>query len=53
MKSSEMMKLDEEERELLQAFERGELVSVTTEAELQRFRAAARATGVKSKRVGQ
>lgn len=45
------MRLDDEELELLQAFERGEMVSVATKAELQRFRAAARATGTKDRRV--
>jgi len=46
-----MTKLDAYETEVLAAFGRGELKSVATKAELAKFRAAARATAVKDKRV--
>lgn len=46
-----MTKLDAYEAEVLAAFDRGELKSVATKAELAKFRAAARATAVKDKRV--
>lgn len=39
------------ERKLLGAFEKGKLKSVATKAELARFKAAARATAIKDKRV--
>jgi predicted DNA binding CopG/RHH family protein len=46
-----MTKLDAYEAEVLAAFDKGELKSVATKAELAKFRAAARATAVKDKRV--
>lgn len=46
-----MSKLDAEETELLGAFEKGKLKSVATKAELARFKAAARATAIKDRRV--
>jgi len=46
-----MPKVDTYEREILTAFEQGKLKSVATKAELERFRAAARATAVKDRRV--
>jgi predicted DNA binding CopG/RHH family protein len=46
-----MTKIDAYEREILGAFEKGKLTSVATKAELARIRAAARATGVKDRRV--
>lgn len=42
---------DASEQELLQAFERGEFVSVATKADLAAYRAAARATALKDRRV--
>jgi predicted DNA binding CopG/RHH family protein len=46
-----MSKLDRYELEMLEAYESGKLKSIATKAELQRMRAAARATAVKDKRV--
>ena len=46
-----MSKLDPYELEVLEAFESGKLKSIATKAELQRLRAAARATAIKDKRV--
>lgn len=46
-----MAKLDSQEQELLEAFEKGRLKSVATKSELARFKAAARATALKDKRV--
>jgi predicted DNA binding CopG/RHH family protein len=46
-----MPKLDAYESELLAAFEKGQLKSVATKAELAKVRAAARATSLKDKRV--
>ncbi len=46
-----MPKTDPYETELVSAFEKGTLKSVATKAELSRFRAAARATAVKNRRV--
>ncbi|MEO8296954.1 MAG: hypothetical protein ABI574_04025 [Burkholderiales bacterium] len=46
-----MTKLDAQEQELLAAFENGQLKSVATKDDLARFKAAARATAVKDKRV--
>lgn len=48
-----MSKLDPQEQELLDAFEKGQLKSVATKAELARLKAAATATGNKDKRTGQ
>lgn len=42
---------DHDESELLQAFEQGQLKSVATKSELAKFRAAARATALKDRRV--
>lgn len=46
-----MSKLDAEELELLEAFDKGKLKSVATKRELAGFKAAARATAIKDKRV--
>ncbi|HSV61256.1 MAG TPA: hypothetical protein VLJ19_20395 [Variovorax sp.] len=46
-----MSKLETEELELLEAFEKGKLKSVATKTELARFKAAARATAIKDRRV--
>ena len=46
-----MPKTDAYEADLLAAFDKGALKSVATKAELARFKAAARATAVKDKRV--
>lgn len=46
-----MPKIDEYELEVLNAFEKGQLKSVVTKAELAKFKAAARATAIKDRRV--
>ena len=46
-----MSKLDPYELEVLEAYESGKLKSIASKAELQRLRAAARATAIKDKRV--
>lgn len=46
-----MPKIDEEELEVLSAFEKGQFKSVATKAELAKFKAAARATAIKDRRV--
>ena len=46
-----MPKIDACEHGVLTAFEKGRLKSVATKAELARFKAAARATGIKDRRV--
>ena len=46
-----MQNVDAYEREILAGFEKGKLKSVATKAELDKFRAAARATAVKDRRV--
>jgi predicted DNA binding CopG/RHH family protein len=46
-----MSKIDAYEQEVLTAFEKGILKSVATKAELAKFKAAARATAVKDRRV--
>ena len=46
-----MPKNDVYEKEVLGAYEKGQLKSVATKAELAKFKAAARATAVKDKRV--
>lgn len=46
-----MPKIDEYELEVLSAFEKGRLKSVATKAELAKFKAAARATAIKDRRV--
>jgi predicted DNA binding CopG/RHH family protein len=43
--------IDHKEKELLQAFERGELESIASQSELAKFKAAARATALKDRRV--
>jgi predicted DNA binding CopG/RHH family protein len=46
-----MRKIDPYERRILAAFDRGELESVATRAELARFKSAARATAIKDRRI--
>jgi predicted DNA binding CopG/RHH family protein len=46
-----MSKIDAYEREVLTSFEKGTLKSVATKAELEKLKAAARATAVKDRRV--
>ncbi len=46
-----MPRIDDYELEVLRDFEKGQLKSVATKAELARFKAAARATGIKDRRV--
>ena len=46
-----MSKIDAYELEVLEAYEKGKLKSVATKAELARFKAAARATAIKDRRV--
>ena len=46
-----MPKIDAYENEVLAAFEKGQLKSVATKAELAKFKAAARATAIKDRRV--
>lgn len=46
-----MPKIDEYEQEVLAAFDKGQLKSVATKAELAKFKAVARATGIKDRRV--
>jgi predicted DNA binding CopG/RHH family protein len=46
-----MSKIDREELEILEAFEKGRLRSVATKAELARIKAAAKATAIKDRRV--
>jgi predicted DNA binding CopG/RHH family protein len=43
--------IDKEERATLDAYERGKLRSVATKKELAKFKAAARATAIKDRRV--
>lgn len=47
----QMPKLDDDEIEILSAFEQGQLKSVATKAELAKFKAAARSTALKDRRV--
>ena len=44
-------RIDHEESELLQAFEQVQLKSIASKSELAKFKAAARATGLKDRRV--
>ena len=44
-------KIDSHEREVLDAFESGKLKSIASKRELARFRAAARATATKDRRI--
>jgi len=46
-----MPKIDAYELEVLTAFEKGQLKSIATKAELAKFKAAARATAIKDRRV--
>jgi predicted DNA binding CopG/RHH family protein len=46
-----MPKIDAYELEVLSAFEKGQLKSVATKGELAKFKAAARATAIKDRRV--
>ena len=46
-----MPKVDVYEREVLRAYDSGKLRSVATKAELEKFKAAARATAIKDRRV--
>jgi predicted DNA binding CopG/RHH family protein len=46
-----MPKIDEYEHEILSAYETGQLKSIATKAELAKFKAAARATAIKDRRV--
>lgn len=46
-----MSKIDAYELSVLQAFEKGRLKSVATKSELERLKAAARATAIKDRRV--
>jgi predicted DNA binding CopG/RHH family protein len=46
-----MSKVDAYEQEILKAFENGKLKSVATKSELEKFKAAARATAIKDRRV--
>ena len=46
-----MAKIDREEAELLAQFDKGQLKSVATKSELAKFKAAARATAIKDRRV--
>jgi predicted DNA binding CopG/RHH family protein len=46
-----MPKVDDYEREILGAYEKGQLKSVATRAEIAKLREAARATAIKDRRV--
>ena len=46
-----MPKIDREEAELLDQLDKGQLKSVASKSELARFKAAARATAIKDRRV--
>ena len=46
-----MPKIDDYEREILSAYDKGQLASVATREELAKFREAARATAIKDRRV--
>jgi predicted DNA binding CopG/RHH family protein len=46
-----MPKTDADEAQLVQAYDRGSLKSVATKSELSKFKAAARATAIKDRRV--
>ena len=46
-----MPTIDIKEEEILTAFEKGQLKSVATKSELAKFKAAARATAIKDRRV--
>ena len=40
-----MIKLEDDEKEILEAYEAGQLQSIATKSELEKIKAAARATG--------
>lgn len=46
-----MTKTEPEDSDILRAYDKGQLKSVATKSELARFKAAARATGLKDRRV--
>lgn len=46
-----MPKIDNYEHEVLTAFDKGQLKSVASKAELAKFKAAARATAIKDRRI--
>jgi predicted DNA binding CopG/RHH family protein len=46
-----MPKVDAYEQEVLKAYDSGKLRSIATKAELEKFKAAARATAIKDRRV--
>ena len=46
-----MQKIDDDELEILSAYEKGKLKSVASKSELAKFKAAARATAIKDRRV--
>lgn len=46
-----MSKVDAYELEILKAFDKGQLKSVATKAEIEKFKAVARATAIKDRRV--
>ena len=46
-----MPKIDDDELEILSAYDKGRLKSIATKAELAKFKAAARATAIKDRRV--
>lgn len=46
-----MPRIDDDELEVLTAYEKGRLKSVATKAELAKFKAVARATAIKDRRV--
>lgn len=46
-----MAKIDREETELLELLDKGQLKSVASKSELAKFKAAARATAIKDRRV--
>lgn len=46
-----MLKIDDYELEVLSAYEKGKLKSVASRGELAKFKAAARATAIKDRRV--
>ncbi len=46
-----MAPINDDEREILNAYKKGKLASIATKSELARFKAVARATGIKDRRV--
>lgn len=46
-----MPEVDEYEHEILEAYEKGSLKSIATKSEIARFRASARSTAIKDRRV--